>query len=61
MKKILQVKEDEAENTAISPKEIAKWLDKLFFKAFTIAVVLNIGIYFIICKVKGANLNYFSH
>ncbi|XP_052719441.1 neuronal acetylcholine receptor subunit alpha-6-like [Crassostrea angulata] len=58
MKKILRIKE---ENTAVHPKKITKSLDKIFLIAFTTAIVLNISLYFIRCKLAGANLSYFSY
>lgn len=60
VKKILRIKEENAENTAVPPKKIATSLDKLLFIAFTIVVVFNIIIYFIFCAVDGATLEYFS-
>lgn len=60
MKKILRIKDEDTENTAVHPKKIAKSLDKLFLIAFSIAVVLNIVFYFIFCAVSGATLKYFS-
>lgn len=60
MKKILRIKDEDTENTAVHPKKIAKSLDILFLIAFSIAVVLNIVFYFIFCAVSGATLKYFS-
>lgn len=60
VKKILRVKEEDAENTAVHPKKIATSLDKLLLIVFTIVVVFNIVLYFIFCGVDGATLKYFS-